>query len=137
MIFAERWQARTGAIDDAEPGSGSGSGSGSGATKKELASLRAELKQETSFIQELVVSPVSLCLLASLCLLLCFGSRLEPRAESVRVVGVAAQGNMVTQQKCYYLLQKLMMHPESHELFSSFDSDGDGAQTPPLTILAS
>ena len=35
---------------------------------------------------------------------------------------------MVTQQKCYYLLQKLMMHPESHELFSSFDSDGDGAQ---------
>ena len=34
---------------------------------------------------------------------------------------------MVTQQKCYYLLQKLMMHPESHELFSSFDSDGDGA----------
>ena len=68
---------------------------------------------------------------ASLLLCACwlrFGGRLEPRrAESVRVVGVAAQGNMVTQQKCYYLLQKLMMHPESHELFSSFDSDGDGA----------
>ena len=58
----------------------------------------------------------------------------------MRVVGVAAQGNMVTQQKCYYLLQKLMMHPESHELFSSFDSDGDGAQpshrtfTPIVTV---
>ena len=66
LIFAERWQARTGTMDDGEPGSGSASGSGSGATKKELASLRAELKQETSFIQELVVR---FCLLASLCLL--------------------------------------------------------------------
>ena len=70
LIFAERWQARTGTIDDAEPGSGSGSGSGSGATKKELASLRAELKQETSFIQELVVR-ITRAMLPSASLLLC------------------------------------------------------------------